>query len=56
LQDVFVACKAKHPKDYESPMPFGHGIFADVLNEKPDLFWLWNERLKHMDEFSIKAQ
>ena len=48
LQDVFKNCKAKHPKDYESLMPFGHGIFADVTNEMPDLNRLWNERIRHI--------
>jgi MoxR-like ATPase len=48
LQEVFISCQTKHKKDYESLMPFGHGIFADITNETPDLNRLWNERIRHI--------
>ena len=28
-------------------MPFGHGVFADVRQEKPDLHRLYVERIEH---------
>jgi hypothetical protein len=34
--------------DYKYLMPFGHGIFAGVKNEQPDLHDLWVERIEHM--------
>jgi len=45
---VFSECKAAHPDTYESLMPFGHGIFSQVSEESPDLFELWEERLRHL--------
>jgi hypothetical protein len=48
LKGVFDACKRAHAADYEHIMPFGHGIFAQVREERPDLFALWNERIRHM--------
>lgn len=48
LQGLFNACKAKFPDQYEHLMPFGHGIFAGVLQERPDLHRLWVERIEHL--------
>jgi 5-methylcytosine-specific restriction enzyme B len=33
---------------YEDVMPFGHGVFAEVGSESPDLFLLWRERIEHI--------
>jgi 5-methylcytosine-specific restriction protein B len=48
LVGLFEACRAQHPDDYEHLMPFGHGIFAGVNDETPDLYDLWHERIVHM--------
>jgi|DewCreStandDraft_4_1066084.scaffolds.fasta_scaffold07785_5 hypothetical protein len=48
LQRVFTACKDHFTADYEHLMPFGHGIFADVKAEVPDLNRLWEERIRHI--------
>ncbi len=48
LHEIFDTCKKKFPKEYEHLMPFGHGIFADVQNEQPDLNRLWVERIQYM--------
>jgi 5-methylcytosine-specific restriction protein B len=48
LQALFEACKKRHPTEYDHLMPFGHGIFADVWQEQPDLNRLWVERIEHM--------
>lgn len=48
LQGVFTAARERHPDDYEFNMPFGHGIFAEVRNEQPDLYELWESRIRHM--------
>jgi 5-methylcytosine-specific restriction protein B len=48
LKIVFTNCQSKFPKHYETLMPFGHGIFADVKQETPDLHRLWMERIRHM--------
>jgi len=45
LKALFGACEAAFP-DYSTLMPFGHGIFADVKDEK-DLYPLWRERIEH---------
>jgi len=42
---MFEKCQA-YP-DYESTMPFGHGMFAGVRNAA-DLNRLWNQRIKHL--------
>lgn len=44
LADLFQACEAAFPDEYEHLMPFGHGVFADIRDEG-DLFPLWRERL-----------
>ncbi|ARL23939.1 hypothetical protein BOC47_17370 [Burkholderia pseudomallei] len=48
LKGLFDACKAKYPDHYEHMMPFGHGIFAGVAEEQPDLNRLWVERIEHL--------
>lgn len=48
LVDLFDVCRKKHKDDYEHVMPFGHGIFAGVTDEKPDLNLLWTERIEHL--------
>lgn len=48
LKGVFDSCKMKHADDYEYTMPFGHGIFAGVKSETPDLHKLWVERIELM--------
>jgi hypothetical protein len=50
---LFDACKEKcvsenRPEDYTRLMPFGHGVFADIVREKPDLHHLWAQRLLHL--------
>lgn len=47
LVKLFDETSRKHPKDYEHLMPFGHGIFAEVEDEVPDLHALWQQRLRH---------
>jgi 5-methylcytosine-specific restriction protein B len=48
LQDLFTTAKERFRDQYEHLMPFGHGIFADVRNEQPDLHRLWVERIEHL--------
>lgn len=48
LQDLFEQCRLAFPEDFETMMPFGHGLFAQVETEKPDLNDLWNERIVPM--------
>lgn len=48
LQHVFTACREQFSGDYDHLMPFGHGIFADVTAEAPDLNRLWMERIRHI--------
>jgi AAA domain (dynein-related subfamily) len=48
LQELFAECKRQFPDEYENLMPFGHGIFADVKQEQPDLFLLWQQRIEHL--------
>jgi 5-methylcytosine-specific restriction endonuclease McrBC GTP-binding regulatory subunit McrB len=47
LQLVFTNCERKFPAEYIYLMPFGHGIFADVQKEQPDLHRLWQQRIEH---------
>lgn len=47
LQALFEACERQH-EDYEFLMPFGHGVFAQIQDEQPDLHHLWQERIKHL--------
>jgi 5-methylcytosine-specific restriction endonuclease McrBC GTP-binding regulatory subunit McrB len=48
LKMIFTDCEGKFPKHYEHLMPFGHGIFADIKQQGPDLNRLWVERIRHM--------
>lgn len=48
LQALFSTCEERFQDQYEHLMPFGHGIFADVRNEQPDLHRLWVERIQHL--------
>ena len=48
LKNIFVTCKTKFPDQYEYLMPFGHGIFAGISKEQPDLHRLWVERIEHL--------
>jgi 5-methylcytosine-specific restriction protein B len=48
LQKIFTDCQAKFSKHYEHLMPFGHGIFADIQQQTPDLHRLWIERIRHI--------
>lgn len=48
LQELFRACEAESPDEYEHLMPFGHGIFADMDAEQPDLHLLWTQRIQHL--------
>lgn len=45
---LFENCRKDHSQDYEHMMPFGHGIFAQVKKEQPDLYDLWVERIRHL--------
>jgi 5-methylcytosine-specific restriction endonuclease McrBC GTP-binding regulatory subunit McrB len=46
LQNMFEECRAKAGDAFDSLMPFGHGIFAGVENERPDLNRLWYQRIE----------
>lgn len=48
LQELFRTCATRFGGDYEHLMPFGHGIFADVQKEQPDLHRLWVERIEYL--------
>lgn len=48
LKKIFTDCETKFPKHYVHLMPFGHGIFADVKQQTPDLHRLWVERIRHI--------
>lgn len=48
LSSVFSNCRDAYPDQYESLMPFGHGIFSQVRSEVPDLYQLWDERIRYM--------
>jgi MoxR-like ATPase len=48
LQRVFTACREQFGSNFDHMMPFGHGIFADVASESPDLHRLWVERIRHI--------
>ena len=47
LRKIFDDCKQKFPTEYETLMPFGHGIFAEAKSET-DLYPLWKQRLSRM--------
>ena len=48
LQNIFIACESRFSDSYEHIMPFGHGIFAEVEAEQPDLHRLWVERISYL--------
>ena len=47
LKAIFVNCEKKHPQEYASLIPFGHGAFSEVLSES-DLYPLWDQRLRRI--------
>lgn len=47
LKGIFEICRQKHGPDYETLMPFGHGIFSEVYSED-DLHALWHQRIKRI--------
>ncbi|TIT20141.1 MAG: hypothetical protein E5W70_22555 [Mesorhizobium sp.] len=47
LRRVFDECRASFPAEYETLMPFGHGVFSEVRAEV-DLHPLWHQRLRRM--------
>jgi 5-methylcytosine-specific restriction protein B len=48
LKDLFDTCRQTFADQYEHLMPFGHGIFAEIKDESPDLHRLWVERIRHL--------
>lgn len=48
IAELFAECQREVPDDFSSQMPFGHGIFAGVKHENPDLHELWVERIYHL--------
>jgi hypothetical protein len=48
ISALFGEVRAEHSADFEFLMPFGHGIFAEVEAERPDLYELWHSRIRHM--------
>ncbi len=48
LKRLFATCRERHSDDFETLMPFGHGMFAGVKAEQPDLNRLWEQRIVHM--------
>lgn len=48
LQEVFLASQKEFPDQFEYSMPFGHGLFADIRQEQPDLGLLWEQRIRHL--------
>jgi 5-methylcytosine-specific restriction endonuclease McrBC GTP-binding regulatory subunit McrB len=48
LQELFRTCRKRFGSSYEQEMPFGHGIFADIQDEQPDLNSLWVERIQYL--------
>jgi len=53
LGGVFEKCRQfceadGRPEDYSRLMPFGHGIFADIASETPDLHLLWKQRIEYL--------
>ena len=46
IQGLFSACEER--EDHREWMPFGHGVFAGIRRERPDLTELWQERLEYM--------
>jgi 5-methylcytosine-specific restriction endonuclease McrBC GTP-binding regulatory subunit McrB len=48
LEELFRTCAKRAGDQDEFLMPFGLGIFATVVDERPDLYRLWEERIQHM--------
>lgn len=48
LQEIFDECAKRFGSEYEHVMPFGHGVFAEITAETPDLHLLWKERIEHL--------
>jgi AAA domain (dynein-related subfamily) len=48
LRSIFSECAKRFGAEYEHLMPFGHGVFAEVTTEAPDLHLLWKERIEHL--------
>ena len=46
LKQLFIACRNEHPDDFDTQMPFGHGLFANVTQESPELNRLWTQRIR----------
>ena len=44
IQKIFDTCRKEFPEDFESLMPFGHGVFSEIKAEN-ELFDLWRQRL-----------
>lgn len=47
LKQVFDGCRVEYPNEYQTLMPFGHGVFSEVRTEA-DLYPLWHQRLRRM--------
>lgn len=47
IRQLFAACETAFPDDFETLMPFGHGVFSEIKTEA-DLYPLWQQRLKRM--------
>lgn len=47
MTGMFDACRTEFPDDFETLMPFGHGIFAEVRDEA-DLHPLWEQRIRRI--------
>jgi hypothetical protein len=47
LKAIFELCRERHRSDYETLMPFGHGIFSEIQTEG-DLHALWHQRIKRI--------
>lgn len=47
LKSIFDECRAAFSDQYDDLMPFGHGIFADLIDEIPGLNRLWHEKIVH---------
>jgi len=46
IKAVFHTCQQEFKDEYEPLMPFGHGMFADIRQECPDLYQLWKHRIE----------
>ena len=46
MKKIFDVCQDKFRDEYSSLMPFGHGIFADIRADRPDLGDLWRQRIE----------